>query len=279
MTYSTNYDSFRERAVFMGDADNPILPMDEGINDPDVERFYKVVGKVYGESEELITGEKSGLSPIRLKASVEKVITSPSSSLFVGATYAILDILTSAVPLDNDMSTAEAGNAVGKVVDALADNGISITKSTWGGTNPDWKIYNQKEKLEQIDRESGSKRMKLKDSAKELGMEYISAKTETEKNAVIEKVKERVDEIKEDNVVDAMYYKDSFMTAAKKRAATQSTNEIIYSTDDQARAKKVYELYGDMTDQELLEVRSMIYNESGYRLGPKFKYEYDKLTK
>ena len=279
MTYSTNYDSFRERAVFMGDADNPILPMDEGINDPDVERFYKVIGKVYGETEELITGEKSGLSPIRLKASVEKVITSPSSSLFVGATYGILDIITSAVPLDNDMSAAESKNAVGKVVDALSDNGISITKSVWGSTNPDWKIYNQKEKLEQIDRESGSKRMKLKDSAKELGVEYISAKTEAEKNAIIEKVKERVDDIKEENVVDAMYYKDSFMTAAKKRRATQSTNEIIYSVDEQARARKVYELYGDMTDQELLEVRSIIYSESGYRLSPKFKYEYDKLTK
>ena len=277
MTYLTNYDLFRKRAVTMDF--NEVLPMDEGINDPNVERFYKVIGKVTGDIEELTTGNKGGVSPARLKASTEKVITSPSSSLVVGATYGILDILTSVVPLGNDMSAAESKDAVGKVVDALGKNGISISKSIWGETNPDWKVYNQKEALMKIDQESGSKRMKLSDSAKELGLEYISAKTEAEKNAVIEKAKEKVNEIKEDNAVDAMYYKDSFMTAAKKRSASQNTNEIIYSKDEEARAKKVYLLYGDMTDQELLEVRSQIYNESGYKLGPKFKYEYDKLTK
>jgi hypothetical protein len=277
MTYLTNYDLFRKRAVTMDF--NEVLPMDEGINDPNVERFYKVIGKVTGDIEELTTGNKGGVSPARLKASAEKVITSPSSSLVVGATYGILDILTSVIPLDNDMSAAESKNAVGKVVDALGKNGISITKSTWGETNPDWKVYNQKEDLMKIDQESGSKRMKLSDSAKELGLEYISAKTEEEKEAVLEKAKEKVNEIKEDNAVDAMYYKDSFMTAAKKRSASQNTNEIIYSKDEEARAKKVYLLYGDMTDQELLDVRSQIYNESGYKLGPKFKYEYDKLTK
>jgi hypothetical protein len=277
MTYLTNYDLFRKRAVTMDF--NEVLPMDEGINDPNVERFYKVIGKVTGDIEELTTGNKGGVSPARLKASTEKVITSPSSSLVVGATYGILDILTSVIPLDNDMSAAESKNAVGKVVDALGKNGISISKSIWGETNPDWKVYNQKEDLMKIDQESGSKRMKLSDSAKELGLEYISAKTEAEKNAVIEKAKDKVNEIKEDNAIDAMYYKDSFMTAAKKRSASQNTNEIIYSKDEEARAKKVYLLYGDMTDQELLEVRSQIYNESGYKLGPKFKYEYDKLTK
>jgi hypothetical protein len=253
--------------------------MDEGINDPNVERFYKVIGKITGELQELTTGEKSGVSPARLKASVEKVITSPSSSLVVGATYGLLDIITSVVPLDNEMSAAESKSAAAKVVAALGKNGMSVSKSVWGESNPDWKVYNQKEDLMKIDQESGSKRMKLRDSAQELGLEYINAETEADKKSVLDKAKAQVEKIKEENPVDAMYYKDSFMTSAKKRAVNQNINEIIYSKDEEARAKKVYLLYGDMTEEELLEVRKTIYSESGYKLSAKFKYEYDRLRK
>jgi len=277
MTYLTNYDLFRDRAVTMDF--NEVLPMDEGINDPNVERFYKVIGKVTGELQELTTGDKSGVSPARLKASVEKVITSPSSSLVVGATYGLLDIITSVVPLDNEMSAAESKSAAAKVVAALGKNGMSVSKSVWGESNPDWKVYNQKEDLMKIDQESGSKRMKLRDSAQELGLEYINAETEADKKAVLDKAKAQVEKIKEENPVDAMYYKDSFMTSAKKRAVNQNINEIIYSKDEEARAKKVYLLYGDMTEEELLEVRKTIYSESGYKLSAKFKYEYDRLRK
>jgi hypothetical protein len=277
LTYLTNYDLFRDRAVTMDF--NEILPMDEGINDPNVERFYKVIGKVTGELQELTTGEKSGVSPARLKASVEKVITSPSSSLVVGATYGLLDIITSVVPLDNDMSAAESKSAVSKVVSALGKNGMSVSKSLWGETNPDWKVYNQKEDLMRIDQESGSKRMKIRDSAQELGLDYIKAETEADKKDILNKAKLQVEEVKKSNVVDAMYYRDSFLTAAKKRSASQNTNEIIYSKDEEARAKKVYLLYGDMSDDELLDLRKQIYQESGYSFSAKFKYEYDRLRK
>ena len=275
ITYETNYDSFRKRAVTMDF--NEVLPMDEGINDPNVERFYKVIGKVFGETQELVTGEKSGLSPARLKAATEKVITSPSSSLMVGATYGMLDLITSVVPLDNELSAQESKASAAKVVDALSKNGLSISKSLWGETNPDWKIYNQKEDLMKIDQESGSKRMKIRDAAQELGLEYNSAKTEDEKKAVLDKAKATSSEIAKEDKVDAMYYRDSFLTSAKKRAAGQNVNEIIYSKDEEARAKKVYLLYGDMNDDELLDLRQQIFNESGYRFSPKFKYEYDKL--
>lgn len=275
ITYETNYDSFRKRAVTMDF--NEVLPMDEGINDPNVERFYKVIGKVFGETQELVTGEKSGLSPARLKAATEKVITSPSSSLMVGAVYGMLDLITSVVPLDNELSAQESKASAAKVVDALGKNGLSITKSIWGETNPDWKIYNQKEELMKIDQESGSKRMKIRDAAQELGLEYNSAKTEAEKKAVLEKAKATSADIAKEDKVDAMYYRDSFLTSAKKRAAGQNVNEIIYSKDEEARAKKVYLLYGDMNEDELLDLRKQIFNESGYRFSPKFKYEYDKL--
>jgi len=277
MTYLTNYDLFRDRAVTMDF--NEVLPMDEGINDPNVERFYKVIGKVFGETQELVTGEKSGLSPARMKASVEKVITSPNSSLVVGAAYGLLDIITSVVPLDNELSSQERKSSTEKIVGALSKSGITVSKAVWGETNPDWKIYNQKEELMKIDQESGSKRMKISDAAKELGREYFKAKTEEEKQAIIDEAKKKASEIAEENKVDGMYFKDSFLTAAKKRSATQNTNEIIYSTDEESRAKKVYLLYGDMTDEELLEVRKQIYNESGYKLSAKFKYEYDRLRK
>ena len=88
-----------------------------------------------------------------------------------------------------------------------------------------------------------------------------------------------MEEVKKSNVVDAMYYRDSFLTAAKKRSASQNTNEIIYSKDEEARAKKVYLLYGDMSDDELLDLRKQIYQESGYSFSAKFKYEYDRLRK
>jgi hypothetical protein len=278
-TYQSNYDSFRKRAISLGFGGRAPLPMDEGLNDPNVERFYQVIGKVFGETQELVTGEKSGLSPARLKVSVEKIITSPSSSIVVGAAYGLLDIITSVVPLDNELSSQERKASAVKIVEALSKNGITVSKAIWGETNPDWKIYNKKEELERIDQESVSKRMRINGAAKELGREYFNAKTEEEKQAILEEAKKKSSEIAEENKIDGMYFRDTFLTAAKKRVATQNTNEIIYSVDDESRAKKFYNFYGDMTEEELLEVRRQIYNESGYKLSAKFKYEYDRLRK
>jgi hypothetical protein len=69
----SNYDAFRDRMITMEKDD--VLPSFEGVSDPSVEKFYKVIG------------ETTGMSPIRTKAGVEKVITSPQSSLVVGTAY------------------------------------------------------------------------------------------------------------------------------------------------------------------------------------------------
>jgi uncharacterized protein with gpF-like domain len=197
----------------------------------------------------------------------------------VGAAYGLLDIITSVVPLDNELSSQERKASAVKIVEALSKNGITVSKAIWGETNPDWKIYNQKEELERIDQESVSKRMRISGAAKELGREYFNAKTEQEKQVILEEAKKKSSEIAEENKIDGMYFRDTFLTSAKKRVATQKTNEIIYSVDEESRAKKFYSFYGDMTEEELLEVRKQIYNESGYKLSAKFKYEYDRLRK
>jgi len=79
LTYYYNEDTFTGEKIFRGSKDKEILATAEGINDPNVEGFYKVIAPVFG------------LSPIRSKAALEKIITNQSTNPTINAFYAAMN--------------------------------------------------------------------------------------------------------------------------------------------------------------------------------------------
>jgi hypothetical protein len=85
LTYATGYDFFRDQPL-SNDIGKVPLPV-EGITMKSTEEFYKKIG------------DNFGLSPVRSKAFVESLITSPSTNPFVGMLYGGADAASS----DKDM--------------------------------------------------------------------------------------------------------------------------------------------------------------------------------
>jgi hypothetical protein len=79
LTYYYDEDTFTGEKVSKGPRDKEILATAEGINDPNVEGFYKVIAPVFG------------LSPIRSKAALEKIITNQSTNPTINAFYAAMN--------------------------------------------------------------------------------------------------------------------------------------------------------------------------------------------
>lgn len=78
MTYATGYDFFFGQPL--QDTQNKTLHNYEGSGSSKVEDFYKTLGI------------NTGLSPIRTKAAVEGIVTSPTTNPFVGLMYGIADV-------------------------------------------------------------------------------------------------------------------------------------------------------------------------------------------
>jgi hypothetical protein len=257
-TYSSNYDSFRDRMITM-DKDK-VLPAYEGVNDPNVEQFYKVIGEV------------TGMSPIRGKVATEKLITGPNSSFIIGMSYGILDAVAKQYPLDKGEYNLELAEKEKKSF--IKQTGLNMSRAFVRETDPDWKLYNQKETLENIDMEAGTERARLRKKAKELAMG-----TNTQENldkAVVEAQK-IVDDIAEKNPIDAMYFMDSFKANIGESPASQEAVEVQYSATDKARAEKIKYLYNPQTKEDFTNLMKEVYQQTGYKISPRTIYEYQTL--
>ena len=257
-TYSSNYDSFRDRMITM-DKDK-VLPAYEGVNDPNVEQFYKVIGEV------------TGMSPIRGKVATEKLITGPNSSFIIGMSYGILDAVAKQYPLDKGDYNLELAEKEKKSF--IKQTGLNVSRAFVRETDPDWKLYNQKETLENIDMEAGTERARLRKKAKELAMG-----TNTQENldkAVVEAQK-IVDDIAEKNPIDAMYFMDSFKANIGESPASQEAVEVQYSATDKARAEKIKYLYNPQTKEDFTNLMKEVYQQTGYKISPRTIYEYQTL--
>jgi hypothetical protein len=81
MSYATGYDFFREQDLSYMRGKVPVAA--EGYESDQVEDFYKKIG------------EESGMSPARFKAAVESLITTPSTTPYVGMLYGGMDAMLS----------------------------------------------------------------------------------------------------------------------------------------------------------------------------------------
>jgi hypothetical protein len=257
-TYSSNYDSFRDRMITM-DKDK-VLPAFENINDPNVEQFYKVIGEV------------ADISPIRTKVATEKLITGPNSSFIVGMSYGLLDAIARQYPLEGgeyDIKTAES-----KAQNVAKQTGLNFSKAFVRETDPSWKLYNQKETLDEIDLRAGTERARLRQKAKELAK---GTNTTANLNKSVAEAEKFATEVAKKNPSDARYFVESFRANVKKSPASQEAVEIKFSTTDKSRAEKIKLLYNPQNREDFINIASDVYRETGYRVSSKTLNEYEKL--
>jgi len=257
VTYKSNYDSFRDRMIVMNQGD--IIPAYEGVNDPNVEQFYKVLGEV------------AGVSPIRTKVATEKVITGPNSSFIVGMSYGILDAVAKHYPLSGgeyDLKMAENEKKSFIKRFKLDPRDIYVRQ-----TDPNWKLYNQKESLDKIDMEAGTERARLRAKAKELSMGTNDPK-QLEKS--VDEARKIAQEIAKKNPIDAKFFIESFKSNIGESPASQQSVEIQYSSSDKARAEKIKKLYNPQTEEDFSRIMKEVYQQTGYKISPKTIYEYQQ---
>ena len=256
-TYMSNYDAFRDRMITM--EKEKVLPSFEGVSDPSVEKFYKVIG------------ETTGMSPIRTKAATEKLITSPQSSLVIGMAYGLLDAMAEKYELDKGDYNIETLKSDDK--NALKNIGLNVKKAFVTETDPKWKLYAQKETLDNIDKEAGTERARLRAKAKELAMG--TNKQEQLDKSIAEAQKIAL-EIAKKNPIDAKFFIESFKSNIGESPALPQSIEIQYSASDKARAEKIKFLFNPQTKEDFSMIMRDVYQQTGYKISPKTIYEYQQ---
>jgi hypothetical protein len=256
-TYMSNYDAFRDRMITMEKEE--VLPSFEGVSDPSVEKFYKVIG------------ETTGMSPIRTKAATEKLITSPQSSLVIGMAYGLLDAMAEKYDLDKGDYNIETLKSDDK--NALKNIGLNVKKAFINETDPKWKLYSQKETLDNIDKEAGTERARLRTKAKELAM---GTNKQEQLDKSIAEAQKLALEIAKKNPIDAKFFIESFKSNIGESPALPQSIEIQYSASDKARAEKIKFLFNPQTKEDFSMIMRDVYQQTGYKISPKTIYEYQQ---
>ncbi|MBS3915302.1 MAG: hypothetical protein KG003_12465, partial [Bacteroidetes bacterium] len=245
LTYATGYDFFREQPLSndIGKVPKSV----EGINMKSTEDFYKKLG------------EKHGLSPVRSKAFVESLITSPNTNPFVGVLYGGADAIAS----DKDLKS------IGK------DLFKTIYKSTGKRVVSYSSDFNRKletredleDKLDKIKAENYRQKAEFNKLAKdyinkEISRDELNSKLQelepNDRKRLVNKIKDKI----------------------KLKNIDSNILDIKYEQDAEAKALMIMYHYGNIFDGS--EDGTNIYKQmkrAGGILTPQVKLEYSKLLK
>jgi hypothetical protein len=251
ISHSAGYDFFREQDISPDKGKVPVAA--EGYGSKNVEDFYKIMG------------ESLGLSPARLKASVESYITTPSTSPWIGVTYDTADFIVS----DKDLK------------DRFLDFGGKTLKSFTGRVVKETSEYN---------RRIGNKE-KIKDAVEEIEINRL--KTKLNFNTLVADLKEGKITKKEINDEINELAKDKPFEAKRvaKRVKDQLINkdtpsfvfEVKYANTAKEKAVLLSDKFGDalldyskMQEKEKQIVRLLKQNNA---INEEVWYEYRELVK
>jgi hypothetical protein len=240
LTYHFNKDLFTGQEVFRKPNNLMVKPEDEGIYDDKVEGVYKYLAP------------KLGLSPIRTKAFVEKIITSPSTNPSVGVFYGV----TSGLP-------------IGEAFDQTMSNlGEDVTKKVIRFTNKKVLQYNQEDEIKkkEIEIESAIYRKESK-IYNEIKKTYDNGGSmSTDK--ILSLVKENFDDI------DVKKYFNKFYAYTRNKNLDRTVLDIIYEDVPESQAMRIFMKYGSTLDNEELKELGEVMYGAGIKIQPKTWYIY-----
>lgn len=213
LTYQTGYDFFREEPLSMKLESKP-APY-EGMDMKSVESFYKKLGP------------SAGLSPVRSKAFVESLITTPATNPFIGFLYGGAEAMTS------DKEAKEVGsNLIKNLKRSTLKRLVSYTSDFNRNLDTQNKLNDEIEEIKLKDAIQNSK-------IKEISDEFISNKISESKF---------VSGLKDLSEFDR---RRAFNKAKDKKGLKNIDANIIdikYEKDAEIKALMIKSYYGDILD-------------------------------
>jgi hypothetical protein len=223
-----NYDTFTKKKVFREPRDGKIAPEAEGMFDDKVENFYKTFAP------------KLGMSPVRTKAFVEKIVTTENTNPTIALFNATLNGL-----FGKDTSLFEEfKGAMGRVAEAA---GKKLVRKT----NKDIIMYNEMDKAKSDEILLRTDKY-LKEQQTYSDIKKVYEKGEKMTNGeLITLIKDRFDQR------DVKNYVEKYYTYIQNMDADKSVLDILYEQNAEIQALKIYNKYGRTLDgedrQEIME--------------------------
>jgi hypothetical protein len=264
--YNTNYDKFRKQEISYDYG--KVEPKMEGINDKTVPYFYKAFGQI------------TEMSPKRLQAGIESVITSPNSSLPVGIAYFMADASARMVnvPYKGEYQEIDMRDASFPALTGLM---MSTRKVAIRTIDPNTTPSGLKERLRSINEVAGSSRKEINFLADKITEEMRKEEYSQEafKKWRDEAVK-LLGTVAKKSPTEIKYAESVLMNSLKKKKYDRAFDEIKYSTNHVGRAKVLDEIIKSGGYKDLAELeKEMYYSGNGYKIPQETYYEYKKITK
>jgi len=228
LAYYVNYDTFTGEKIFREPRDGKISPEAEGMFDDKVENFYKTFAP------------KLGMSPIRTKAFVEKIVTTENTNPTIALFNATLNGL-----FGKDTSLFEEfKGAMGRVTEAA---GKKLVRKT----NKDIIMYNEMDKAESEEILLRTEKYnKEQETYQDIRKIYDKGEKMTN-GELITLIKDRFDQR------DVKNYVEKYYTYIQNMDADKSVLDILYEQNAEIQALKIYNKYGRTLDgedrQEIME--------------------------
>jgi hypothetical protein len=220
LTYQTGYDFFREEPLSMNLESKP-APY-EGIDMKSVEGFYKKLGP------------SVGLSPVRSKAFVESLITTPATNPFIGFLYGGAEAMTS------DKEAKEIGsNLVKNLKRSTVKRLVSYTSDFNRSLDSKNKLN---EKIEEIKLNDAI----LKSEIKLASDQFIA--NEITKSQLDEKLKDL-------NKFDKKRALNKIRDRKLLKNIDENILDIKYEKDPKVKALMIKNYYGDIFSKENEDVK------------------------
>lgn len=251
LSLSTGYDFFREQDISSDRGKVPVAA--EGYGSKSVEDFYKKIG------------ETSGWSPARMKAAVESIITTPSTSPYVGMIYGGMDAMFS------DKDTEQVMQKFAK----------DMAKSSVNRVVKETSEYN---------RRIGNKE-KIKEAVEEIEINRL--KTKLNFNTLVADLKERkitqkeidkeLDKLAETEPFEARRVANRISDQLKNQKTPAFVFEVKYARSAKEKAVLLVDKFGDaLKDPSKLQEKEkeiMVLLRRNSAVNSEVWFEYEKLVK
>jgi hypothetical protein len=246
ITYGWNEDTFTGEKIFREPRDKKIAATAEGLYDDKVDQIYKEIAP------------SLGLSPIRTKAAIEKIVTSENTNPMISIFYASANGF-----FNKDGYGAEFSDAFSNVFDASA-------RKLKRFTNKDNIRYKEEDNIENremiIETDIYNKEQKVYNTIKNT---YKDGK-ELSNGELVDLIKTNFEK------KDYKKYAKKYYAYIKNMNIDRSVLDILYEDTPEVQALRLYNRYGSELDSEEKKVLSGVMRKANMRLSKQAIYIYNK---
>lgn len=261
VAYYANYDLFRGREIVRKEINKPMKAYAEGLEDDDVSVLYKGFASL---------GASVGVdvSPKRMQAAIEKVITSPTTNPIIGLMYGGGEALN---------QLKEGGADIDFILKPLKGFYDGVSRRAYRQTNPNVKKYNDRDKvLDQIEKNNAESYLrdkrankKFNELIKEKGVGNLPKKLPEDFKNYIKENYEKIDHKR-------IYQK--YTRRLKSSAIDGIFYDIAYERDPKNQALYLQYLYGPtMEREEYIELQRFIKTITGRKISRKALLQYKNM--